>query len=158
MRFPVSSTTGIWRIRRSVMTVMSSATVELGEQVITSEVIKSRTRKPAISSNFPGIARTTSRSETMPSTFFPSGETTKAPTWWTSNALTKSWSVALPEMVSTRLPEIKAAIFTAVSFGQKGDARQEWPLFGQITRGGFRSARCAGIEEFDRYLLLYGWQ
>ena len=61
-----SSTTGRWRMRRWVMSAMTVVTLSSSEHVTTSSAMSSETGTEATSPGEPCIARTTSRSDTMP--------------------------------------------------------------------------------------------
>ena len=76
----VAIDTGRWRIRRSVIETISSSTESSAAHVTTSADIADAIVRPSALDPWAASARTTSRSETMPSMCRPSAETTSAPT------------------------------------------------------------------------------
>jgi hypothetical protein len=104
-----SSTTGRWRKRLSVIDAISSSTESPQRHVTTAVDITEATVRPSALAPWLARARTTSRSETMPSMWRPSWETTSAPmprsrSWATASVSDACWSmVATSEPFDVRI-------------------------------------------------------
>jgi hypothetical protein len=103
-RWPASSTTGRWRMRRSVIIAIRWSTVSSPLHVVTDVDIADDTSCPSVDAPCAARARTTSRSDTMPSIVWPSRLTTSAPTPWSRNDAVASPSVASGRSWRPRFP------------------------------------------------------
>jgi len=91
-------------MRRSVIIDMSESIESPGRHVTTSPDIQDDTARPKAASPSWAMARTTSRSDTMPSIDTPSALTTSAPTPWSRSAAIVSDSDPVGRMVATAVP------------------------------------------------------
>src|SRR6516162_5891410 len=111
-------TTGKWRMRRLVISAISSSMLWVGSQVMTGRVITSATvsdKRPE-----PWVARawTMSRSEMMPSTLSPSSLATRAPILRETSASTAAPTVSSGRMVATARPLLCRIVSTFIRASQ----------------------------------------
>src|SRR5487761_1415155 len=98
------SVTGRWRMRWLVMVVITAPTSASGVLVWTGVDMMSRTRRSSRPPWSWSSRRTMSRSETMPSMWTPSDDTTRAPIPCSASALTASRTAASGAMAATSDP------------------------------------------------------
>src|SRR5215216_2741224 len=110
-----SSTTGRCRNRLSVIDAMSSSTESSRRHVTTAVDITEATVRPSALAPCAASARTTSRSEMMPSMRRPSADTTSAPMARSRSCATASVSEACCSIVATSRPLERRIVSTFMS-------------------------------------------